>query len=214
MTERNGVTLKATPGKHASRDILVPAFVLFMTGLIVTGLLAAVYRVANPIMEAREARELRASLQMVLPEAATFAEVGSRNTLSGDGVAVPETVTFVWKGHSGEEAVGYVVSVEPKGYGGKMVLIVGIGADGAVTGLRLISQNETPGLGTQAEEPSWLDGYLGVSAQTGVRTVKQESSGTGDIQAITGATVTSRAVTRGVADAVAIGETMLERGVE
>lgn len=87
---------------------------------------------------------------------------------------------------------GYVVQVAPSGFGGNLNMMVGVGADGTVTGVDIISHAETSGLGANATKPAFKDQYRG---QTGPLAVKKDG---GTIDALTGATITSRAVTSGV----------------
>jgi electron transport complex protein RnfG len=84
----------------------------------------------------------------------------------------------------------------PNGFGGAIDMVVGIDNNGAVTGISIIKMSETSGLGTNAAKPSFKDQYIG---GTGNFAVNKDG---GEIDALTGATITSRAVTRGVNSAV------------
>ena len=109
-------------------------------------------------------------------------------------------VTMVWA--SGK---GYALQVEPSGFDGTITMMVGVGTDGKVLGISVISHTETAGLGAVAggenakgqafrEQFVGKDGFLAVTKDGG------------DIDAITGATVTSRAVCKGVNAALACVE--------
>ncbi|HHY45668.1 MAG TPA: FMN-binding protein, partial [Firmicutes bacterium] len=89
------------------------------------------------------------------------------------------------------------VKVSSPGYGGPIDAIVGISTDGKVTGVTIIGQQETPGLGSNVSGKRFREGFLGKDVS---RPIKLKKDG-GDIDAITGATISSRAVTRGVASA-------------
>ncbi len=209
MAERNipvkpdGRMKDLTPAER-NRELVKPALVLFLTGLIITAILAVVYGITHPIITASKAQEQADSLRRALPAADAFDEARDAGMLAADGFTVPETVATVFRGTAGGAFAGYAVVVEPKGYGGRMNLIAGIGADGSIVSVLLVSQNETPGLGSRASEPAFLDQFPGLAASDGPAVVKKASDRKGDIQALTGATVTSRAVTRGIADALAI----------
>ena len=97
---------------------------------------------------------------------------------------------------------GYVVTVTDKeGYGGDIQITVGITADGTVSGVSFLSISETAGLGMKAQEPSFYEQYVGVQAE---RFYVSKDGGEGEpIDAISGATITSRAVTAGVNSALA-----------
>ncbi len=200
----------AKPSASFFQDILKPTLVLFLVGLIVTALLAWVYGITRPIIEAREAADLAASLSRVLPAAETFEPVKTAQTLATQGYAVPSTVTAVYPGSAGGPA-GYAVAVSPKGYGGAISMLVGVGPDGAVTGVTILTMNETPGLGTNASKPDFLSQYAGLSVADAPAVVKTQTGRKGDVQALTGATVTSRAVTAGIADALAMAQTLIEK---
>jgi electron transport complex protein RnfG len=84
--------------------------------------------------------------------------------------------------------VGTIFLIQMKGYGGPLVLAVGIGKDGKVVGIAPVSNKETIGLGSRALEKGFLKQYNGKTSSDPVQVGK-------DIQAITGATITSKAVT-------------------
>lgn len=78
--------------------------------------------------------------------------------------------------------------------------MTGISADGEVTGVKLTSQNETPGLGQKALDASYTDQYLMALPEGGFAVKKDDPAG--QIDAIAGATITSRAVTNSVNAAI------------
>ncbi len=125
--------------------------------------------------------------------------------LEGGGEAVPfndETglVTAVYQGVN-----GYAVQVAPSGFDGTIDMMVGISNDGTVTGISIISHTETAGLGAVAAASSsagesFRGQFEGLSGELAV------TKDGGTIEAITGATITSRAVTKGVNAALACVE--------
>lgn len=115
----------------------------------------------------------------------------------------------IYKGTTGGETSGYCVSVTANGYGGPIEMIVGVDTDGRVTGIKILSDSETPGLGSRAKEPAFSDSFKGkkppLSVVKGGGKANATSGATaagGQINAISGATVTSNAVVRGVNGAV------------
>ena len=98
---------------------------------------------------------------------------------------------------------GYVVEVTPSGFGGEVDLMVGVGSDGTVTGISVITHSETSGLGAKAKtDPEWGKQFIGMSGEVKV-------SKDGDkVNAITGATITSRAVSSGVTAALEAVQTL------
>lgn len=100
------------------------------------------------------------------------------------------------------EAVGVIYTVEPKGYGGSIKTLVGFDiVSSTITNIKILSHTETAGLGSQAAEPWFAEKFQGKSASADLELVKNAPQGENEIQAITAATVTSKAVTAGVNEA-------------
>ena len=99
---------------------------------------------------------------------------------------------------------GYVVEGTPSGFGGEVDLMVGVGSDGTVTGISVITHSETSGLGAKAKtDPEWGKQFIGMSGE-----VKVSKDG-GKVNDITGATITSRAVSSGVTAALEAVQTLV-----
>ena len=99
-------------------------------------------------------------------------------------------------GKANNETVGYVFQTEAKGYGGAVKVMTGISADGQITGIVILEHSETPGLGANAEK--------------GITLVKNKAPSDGEIEAMTGASITSRAVTNAVNEAITKYNTVKE----
>lgn len=93
--------------------------------------------------------------------------------------------------------LGVVITTESSGYGGKMEVMTGVKANGEVSGVNILSMEETPGLGAKAKEDRFLRQYKGF-ANSDLAVSKDG----GEIDALSGATITSRAVTRAINDAI------------
>ncbi len=106
-------------------------------------------------------------------------------------------IAEVFEAMKGGEKIGYVFKALPGGYGGPVEVFVGIDTEGKITGVRVGNNQETPGLGAKSKTPKFYEQYNGLSAFDGVGVSKTEASGN-DIKAISGATITSKAVTKGV----------------
>lgn len=164
---------------------------LSLTLLLITGVvalaLAGVNAVTAPASAQLKAEKTQAAIEAVLP---------------GGGEQIPFTDnTGMVKTLYASEA-GYAVLVEPNGFAGGITMMVGVGTDGSVLGVSVISHGETASLGavaaasTSAGE-SFRGQYVG---QSGTLAVTADG---GNIDSITGATITSRAVTEGVNAALA-----------
>ena len=93
------------------------------------------------------------------------------------------------------DASGQVVLVSPRGYSGPIEMMIGIDKKGKVTGVKVLNHRETPGLGANIVKPSFLNQFIGKSLKDTIEPKK-------DIDAITGATISSRAVCSGVREAL------------
>lgn len=94
-----------------------------------------------------------------------------------------------------QRKIGYAFRVSPRGYGGAIDMVVGIDTKGRVAGVKILSMKETPGLGMKASESRFLKQFTGKTLGSPLKAKK-------DIDAITGATITSQAVADGVKQAL------------
>ena len=106
------------------------------------------------------------------------------------------------------DLVGYAVSLSESGYGGEINMMIGINADKTVSGISITDMSETPGLGDNAKNPEFTGMFENLAADE----VKLTNDG-GNIQAMSGATITSKAVTGGVQRALNIVENKLAGGM-
>jgi len=90
----------------------------------------------------------------------------------------------------------FAFEVASKGYGGEINMIVGISSFGDVTGVAIISMNETIGVGAKTRDPAFLEQFIG--KRNGVSVGR----GPYNVDAVTGATVSSRAIAAGVSEAL------------
>lgn len=93
--------------------------------------------------------------------------------------------------------IGVVITTQASGYGGKIDVMTGIKANGEVSGVNILAMEETPGLGAKGKEDSFLNQYKGFD-QPGLAVSKDG----GEINALSGATITSRAITKAVNEAI------------
>ena len=110
-----------------------------------------------------------------------------------------------WLFHIARKAgryVGAAVEAEaPGGYGGPIRVLVGVTAGEAVQQVRIVDQHETPSIGGKVMDPPFRSQFAGRLLQTTKWSLRKDG---GDIDAITGATISSRAATEAVAKAVAV----------
>jgi H+/Na+-translocating ferredoxin:NAD+ oxidoreductase subunit G len=147
---------------------------------------------AGPIAETK-AKAKQAAMQEILPAADEFKEIADKNN---------DTVLEVNAGYKNDEIVGYALKVAPKGYGGKVEMMVGISNEGIIGGIKILSHSETPGLGANAPKPKFSGQFAKKSISKKLQVIKGKASKENEVEALTGATITSRAVTGGVNSAI------------
>ncbi len=183
--------------------IVKNAAILTAITLVSGLLLGLVYEITKePIAQAQDASKKEA-WQQVFPEASLDDfEVMDVNAdaakAAADGLGVLAAVDEV----CAVGDMGYVVTVtDSEGYGGNIQITVGITSDGTVNGVSILSISETAGLGMRAAEPEFYGQYEGKQTE---KFVVSKDGGDGEpIDALSGATITSRAVTGAVNTALA-----------
>lgn len=154
----------------------------FVAGIII----AAVYYVTAPVAAQKQIELKNKTMQVLVKDANNFKEVSGK--------------TDWYAAEQGGKTIAYVLPAESKGYGGAINMLVAVTPDGKVIGFSIVSHNETPGLGANASKDSFSSQFKGKTADDLV--VVKDKSNKKNIQAMTGATITSRAVTKGVKEAV------------
>ena len=188
--------------------IITLTVTLFVTCVVVAFLLGLVNGVtAGPIAEINQQKTQEAMLAVVSdPDNTTFSEAPLENTqaMVDAASAAGGTLGDIYEVQAGGQAAGYAVTVSASGSQGTIEMMVGVDAEGTVTGVSIVSHSETSGIGTKVmgNEPTAsgvgvLDQFIGKSAADGTLSV-----GT-NVDAITGATVSTRGVTTGVNAALA-----------
>ena len=159
--------------------------VLLVISAVVALLLGIVNMITAPAIAANEKAKNDAAMAAVLPaDSYTPVEYTGSDT----------TINAVYQ--AGD--AGYVFQVSPSGsFSGTLTIMVGVDNAGTVTGVEIVKTAETSGLGANASKPAFRDQFVG---QSGTLAVAKDG---GSIDALTGATITSRAVTSGVNSALA-----------
>lgn len=166
---------------------------------LISGLgLGFVYGITEePIAKAQEAAKKEA-WQAVFPDE----ELSSFKPVEVDTDAAEKAISTLGVNATIDEVctvgeAGYVITAtDGDGYGGDIQITVGITADGTVNGISILSISETAGLGMKATEPAFYEQYQG--KQTDKFVVSKDGGDGEPIDALSGATVTSRAVTGAV----------------
>lgn len=188
---------------------------------LVAGLaLSAVNEITKePIAKAEETARLEA-YETVFPDA-EFETPQDLDALLEGGQAAIDSVgltgctvsDILYANDANGERIGYVVAaVSPNGYGGDISVAVGIDAKtSTITGFSVLSNSETAGLGARCTEDEFVSQFAGKDA-TSIEYVKGGGAAGNQIDAISGATVTTNAVTEAVNSALVVYGNVLKEG--
>lgn len=174
------------------KEILIPTVSLFVICLCVTALLAVTNAVTKDAIAYQQELSAAESRQAVCPDAVDFEKV----EYDVQGVECYKALD-----ESGN-LIGYAISSASRGYGGDVKVMTGINAeDGSVIAINVYDNSgETPGLGVNTSGEKFTSQFAGLSSGTGV-TVDKDAGKNPDsvaVDSVTGATISSRAVTNAV----------------
>ncbi len=144
--------------------------------------LALVYQVTGPLIAEAAERETQAALKLVFPEAASFEAIADKIPSGVKNISFDKA----YLAKSETETIGMVIQATGPTYGSSTV-VVGVGRDGKLKPLRFLANSDTPGLGTKTAQSPYVDQYAGKSAKDAFKVGQ-------DIVAISGATISSKAV--------------------
>ena len=181
--------------KSIAKEVIKVALILFAITAVAAAILAAVNNVTAPVIAENERKAQEIAMKVVLPEADGFEQM---DYTVNENSAVTEVYT---------SDAGFAVKVAPKGYGGAISMIVGVDNDLKVTGVEVISQSETAGLGAKCTDSEFKAQFVGKTENI---KVTKNGAKENEIDAITSATITSKAVTKGVNDAIAVAKEVKE----
>lgn len=160
------------------KEIVRYGSILTLICVLAAGLLASVNLLTGPKILAAALAEEMAALKEIMPSAAKFSPVQS---------GTDKTVLYYRALDKQEKLMGFVFKAQSKGYSSVIETLAGIFLDGKISAIKVISQNETPGLGVRIRENKFQDQFKNKNIF--------DLSG---VQLIVGATVSSRAVTNSV----------------
>jgi electron transport complex protein RnfG len=158
------------------KEMIRYGFILALICAVAAGLLAGVNELTRAKIAAQAYAEEQSALKEVMPQAAKFTEVRSGEE------------TLYYKALDNQDKVlGFVFKAGAKGYSSVIQTLAGIFPDGKISAIKVVSQNETPGLGMRVIESKFTGQFS-----------NQDSLNLSGVQAITGATISSRAVMNSV----------------
>ncbi|WP_287386326.1 RnfABCDGE type electron transport complex subunit G [Lachnospira sp.] len=207
--------------------IIKDASVLFIITLVAGVLLGLVYQVTKEPIAAQNEKAKQEAYETVLADASEFDVIYSEE--NADDAAYlsslleesttdfsKDDISEVVKGTSNGETVGYVITVTAHdGYAGDIKFSVGLSVSGEYLGTSILSIGETAGLGMRAKtDPSFLNQFKGATTSEFSLVTDGTGSEAGDeiVDAISGSTVTSKAMTKAINAALVVFETINEGG--
>lgn len=170
----------------AKSNLINMVLCLTLVCLVCSAVLGSVYAVTKAPIEQAAALEAQAAISEVLPEGGSISEAKAEGAF--------EYYESIREG----EVLAYAVKSSVSGFGGLLTLMVGVLPDGTIYNTKVLSHNETPGLGAKCDsDPKFTAQWKNFPA-SGVLAVKKDG---GDVDAITASTISSRAYALAVSGA-------------
>ena len=123
-------------------------------------------------------------------------------SIEDSGIEATEEISEIYTAKNGTEEVGYVFKITTKGFHGPVDLVVAISNDDVVTGIKVMSHSETPGLGARIVEEDFRTRFNNLPITNDIEMVKTSPTKDNEVEAITGATVSSKAIGTAVTDVI------------
>lgn len=166
---------------------------LFTVSFLASGLLAFVYQITkDPIQKSADEKQLKAIKEVTLP----FDNLPNKEMMKVMVNQGEEIECYPAK--QGEKLTSVAIKAQARGYSGPVELMVGFREDGTIHKIQVIAQKETPGLGTKMADDPFRSQFEGKHPDSFKLKVKKDG---GDVDAITAATISSRAFCRAVESA-------------
>ncbi len=192
--------IKALYKKYA--DVILPAAVLIAICVVVTLALSSTNLLTRGPIAEITAKNNQAAMEKVIK-----AESYTEQAVEHNGATYTYNIAA-----NGEETAGYIFITTAKGYGGDVSVMTAIGTNGKVIAVEILNvSNETPGLGQNAAKPDFYEQFIGMSDKTSVLKNGADKA-LSQVDAVTGATITSRAVSNAVNEAIAISKNVITGG--
>lgn len=172
------------------------AAILLLFGAVAGGILAFGNSMTEPIISERAKAGSFGAFAELFTDADDFVPV--EEALLGEITADNRFVREIYEAKAGEETIGYVFKTISGGYGGDIVTVSAIGADGTFAGIRVLENSETPGFGSRAvDEPEFRESFEGKSAANPL-VLTSAPSADNEVLVLSGATVSSEGILAGV----------------
>lgn len=186
--------------------IIKDALALTLITLVAGVALGGVYEITKDPIAKQEAQAKAEAYEQVFTDAAAFEAVEMddtltktiRNQLDQEGYKAQSIEEVMRAEDQSGETLGYAFTVvTSEGYGGDIRFSMGVQNDGTLNGISILSIGETAGLGMNADTPAFQDQFVGKQVEK-LQYTKNGATQDDEINAISGATVTTNAMTNGV----------------
>ena len=189
-------------GNRIFNSFLVQAWLVLLLASFFGATLAGIQLTLSPKIEANKLNE---TIEKV-PELILGTKNASAMTAQNQKIEIKQQffetnvnnqkkIYNVFQARMDDQTAGWVVKASGQGYGDKIELLIGLDAPAqTITGLFIIDQKETPGLGNNIVKPVWRNQFINKSTRQHLTAVKTKASAPNEINAITGATISSRSV--------------------
>jgi len=188
---------------YFQRNYLFQAWLGIVLALVFAVALALVQAYLGPLIEANKINETKQKVPELVLGAAQAQKMAAENRqldIVTHSVAVEKNgrkknyTVYEAKDSTGR-TIGWVTKAAGQGYADRIELLLGLDARSpTISGLFILDQKETPGLGNKIVDPRWRDQFIGKPVDSPLAAVKGNSSARHEIDAITGATISSRSV--------------------
>jgi len=173
------------------KEMMKITLLLVVTFITAGVIMTSVFAKTAPVIKVAKEREEKEARQKMMPEADEIFEAGTWESFG-------KRAKYFESKKTGE-TIGYLVSTYGKGYSSFISILVAVGKDQKIKSINILGHAETPGLGDEIERDYFKKQFEGKALEQ-IEIVKAE--GTDKIQAISGVTISSRAVTNGVKEAM------------
>jgi electron transport complex protein RnfG len=177
------------------KNMVKLGFIMAVYATVACVSLAFVYTGTQKVIAERQKADLEAALKDLFPQGESFEEI--TGTLQSPDTSVAFKNEYVIK--KDNAPIGVAVRGVGASYGGPVTVLIGVGADGKIAGVKVLENKDTPGLGANAANPSYfVDRTSGITfyGQFRGKSLSDPFEVKGDVIAITASTITSKAVTK------------------
>ncbi len=188
--------------KAATQNALRTGVILFAFAVVATALLVFTFNRTQPSIERSQQAAKLAQLNQVLPHSLYDNDLlSSQRSVPPDSQLGTRQPSAMWVARRGDTVTAVVLeAIAPEGYSGNINLLIGIDLNGGVTGVRVTSHRETPGLGDyiDRQKSPWIEQFVGKSMSLPASKLWGVAKDGGAFDARAGATITPRAVVKAV----------------